>query len=112
MVSESAHLIWRLRCERVIGHADEENWQHSPKEIAARWTATMNSRLRRDVEGTDKKYGRLALKGSLVACTWRELMTNGTALPEGWIKKKRKVLVGIDPGLGIPPEPGIVRVPH
>ena len=107
MVSESAHLIWRMRCERVIGHADDEDWQHSQEEIAARWMATMNSRLRRDVEGTDKKYGRIALKGNLVSNTWRELIANGTALPEGWIKKKKKVLVGIDPGLGIPPGPGI-----
>ena len=106
LISESAHLIWRLRCERVIGHSEDETWEHQVEEITARWRTALNSRLRRDVEGTQKKYGRLALKSDMITETWtpKGLLESEATLPAKWIKKK--VLVGIDPGLSLPPDPG------
>ena len=41
ILSETALLIWTLRCERVIGHADDPAYQHSDREITARWHATI-----------------------------------------------------------------------
>lgn len=111
LVSESAHLIWRLRCERVIGHCDEPGWQHTATSVAARWAAAVDTRLRRDIEGTRRKYGRLALKKSLVVSTWEGLLTADSNLSKDWAKA-RKVLVGIDPGLVALPGPGNPRVPH
>ena len=95
IISESAHLIWRLRCERVIGHSEDRDWQHAAKEIRARWLAMMNSRLRHDIEGTKKKYGRLALRKNLVLQTWERMIGDKANLPKDWTSVRR-VLVGID----------------
>ncbi|EPS94062.1 hypothetical protein FOMPIDRAFT_1134930 [Fomitopsis schrenkii] len=98
LVSESAHLIWRLRCERVIGHSDDNRWQHTKESIANRWLTMMNSRLRQDVAGTNHKFGRLALKKGLVSRTWEHVLKEEESLPANW-STQRRVLVGIDPGL-------------
>ncbi|EPS93004.1 hypothetical protein FOMPIDRAFT_1136984 [Fomitopsis schrenkii] len=111
LISESAHLIWRLRCERVIGHSDDTAWHHTPDSVAARWMAAMNSRLRQDVTGTSYKYGRLALKKGLILQTWRHLLEGEKDLPADWITKRR-VLVGIDPEVAAMPVPREPRVPH
>lgn len=115
LVSESAHLVWRLRCERVIGQAGVPGWQHSADGVTARWLAAIQVRLRHDVEGTRKKYGRLALKRNLVLQTWDSLVAckdgRGGNLPADWTKLHR-VLVGIDPTLATQPGPGDPRVPH
>ena len=71
----------------------------------------MNARLRKDREGTEKKYGRLALKENLVRNTWERLLKEETNLPKDWVRRK-KVLVGIDPEIGTPPKPGKDRAPH
>ncbi|EPS94794.1 hypothetical protein FOMPIDRAFT_25316, partial [Fomitopsis schrenkii] len=49
LVTESAHLVWRLRCERVIAHSEEEEWTHTPQEIKNRWMASITARMRKDV---------------------------------------------------------------
>lgn len=102
LVSESAHLIWRLRCERVIGRGDDEHWQQTPASVEARW---LSSRIRQDAIGTSHKHGRLALKKSLVLQTWKHVIENEDKLPADWTSQ-RKVLVGIDPGLASEPNPG------
>ena len=43
LISESAHLIWVLRCERVI-----QERQHSENEIKARWLRAINAKLTND----------------------------------------------------------------
>ncbi|KAJ6619315.1 hypothetical protein B0H10DRAFT_2026894 [Mycena sp. CBHHK59/15] len=57
IVSESAHLIWRLRNERVIQEKDAA----SDREIQNRWRKAVNSRLNLDcVLTNDGKYGKKA----------------------------------------------------
>ncbi|EPS95050.1 hypothetical protein FOMPIDRAFT_1133169, partial [Fomitopsis schrenkii] len=102
VVSEGAHLIWRLRCERVIGHGEERGWNHTKPAVVARWFAAVNARLRQDAVGTRHRYGRMALKKSLVLQTWHAVIapTNSTPMPADWINTSR-VLVGIDHGIAL-----------
>lgn len=81
LVSESAHLMWRLRCERVIGHSEDAEWQHPREEIAARWLSAINARVRQDIVGTSYRYGKLALKKVSVVKTWKGITTAGRGLP-------------------------------
>ena len=53
LVSESAYLIWKLRCERRIKLQDENNDPHPHQEIRHRWLATINKRLTLDRLSTD-----------------------------------------------------------
>ncbi|KAJ8454688.1 hypothetical protein ONZ51_g12889 [Trametes cubensis] len=39
VLTETAYLIWKLRCERVIEWQDDEGRQHSEQKVAARWRA-------------------------------------------------------------------------
>ncbi|KAH9926056.1 uncharacterized protein B0H18DRAFT_876724, partial [Fomitopsis serialis] len=98
LITEAAHLLWRLRCERVIQHDDEEDWQHNERGIAARWYQSINMRLRLDIESTHPRFGRLALKRQLVLDTWHHLVWDVQALPDDWTSV-RWVLVGIDPDI-------------
>jgi hypothetical protein len=52
LISESAHLIWVLRCERVIREI-----KHKDNEIRARWLSLINDRLMEDrtITSTIKK---------------------------------------------------------
>jgi hypothetical protein len=43
LVSESAHLTWKLRCERHITRNDSLEEQHTPAEIHNRWLQAINS---------------------------------------------------------------------
>jgi hypothetical protein len=48
VVTESAHLIWKLRCERRIARGDDPDRQHSIDKIHNRWLSAMNQRLTMD----------------------------------------------------------------
>ena len=87
LLSESAYLIWSLRCERVIGGRT-----HSPQEIKARWLRTINTRL------TDDKITATKIKSNkgftnLVVNTWEHILSRETDLPNDWINQC-EVLVG------------------
>ncbi|KAI0724751.1 hypothetical protein C8Q72DRAFT_754428, partial [Fomitopsis betulina] len=55
LISESAHLIWRLRSERVMGHVDEEGWTHHNSEVRPRWYAVVYTRSQQDMAVTGKQ---------------------------------------------------------
>ncbi len=62
LVSESAHLIWRIRCERVIQREDDPERRHSEIETTNKWLLSLNNRLKTDIAQTNvTKYGALAL---------------------------------------------------
>jgi ribonuclease HI/exonuclease III len=97
LISESAHLIWKLRCERVIKHEDNPDFHHTRQEVCNRWIKMMNKRICIDYLLTDKRrYKRKATKRSHVVNTWAGLLTQGKNLPEdnSW---QSRVLVGITP---------------
>ncbi|KAJ7698385.1 hypothetical protein B0H17DRAFT_1129910 [Mycena rosella] len=66
LVSESAFLIWRLRCEGVI----QEKTLASEREIHNIWLKTLHNRLGMDQAMTnDEKYGKKAIGKLLVLQT-------------------------------------------
>jgi ribonuclease HI/exonuclease III len=87
LVSESAHLIWVLRCERVI-----QKRRANEAEIKARWTNAINRRL------TDDKINATRIKRDKrterkVKSTWEAILARSQDLPDQWLHN-REVLVG------------------
>lgn len=93
-MTESAHLIWKLRNERVI---QEDGEQHSQAEVTNRWYKAINNRLHLDCRATNtRKYGHKGTKLNVVKKTWTKLLHQESSLPEDWYKGGG-VLVGIRP---------------
>ncbi|KAG2752749.1 hypothetical protein P692DRAFT_201706744 [Suillus brevipes Sb2] len=88
---ESAHLIWKLRCERVMRFNNEGDKFHSENKICNRWISTINKILTNTA-----RYSKRALKESLVLRTWSGVLLDEDELPDSWIKYAG-VLVGILP---------------
>ncbi|KAH9910347.1 uncharacterized protein B0H18DRAFT_896059, partial [Fomitopsis serialis] len=105
LVSEAAHLIWKLRCERVIGHETDREWTHTKTHVRRKFMYVLNNRLAMDVEATRKKYGKLAQKADLVLATWNGTIFDELALPEDWTRCKG-FLVGSSPALRLFLDPG------
>ena len=87
LLSESAYLIWVIRCERVI--------QEKPLtegEIKARWYRAINDRLTID-KVTATKIIRTNRFTRLVEGTWELALRKGAETPANWIYR-REVLVG------------------
>ncbi|KAG1861731.1 hypothetical protein DFJ58DRAFT_657208, partial [Suillus subalutaceus] len=83
---ESAHLIWKLRCERVIKLAGNKDKFHSETEIHNRWIHAINMRLKFDWLLTDSmRYGNKAIKIDTVLKTWSGLLKDEDNLPDNWI---------------------------
>ncbi|KAH9857856.1 hypothetical protein C2E23DRAFT_707174, partial [Lenzites betulinus] len=93
VVSETAHLVWKTRCERVINRENEPEAYHSEQELQNAWRAAMNNRLRLDVDMTNKKWRSRTLPKNLVLSTWEGVLENEQDLPSDWIRTKG-VLVG------------------
>ncbi|KAJ3818263.1 ribonuclease H-like protein [Lentinula raphanica] len=90
VVSESTHLIWKLRNNRVINGKDPP----SKREIANKWHFIINSRLATDRLLTRKKtFGKRAIAASLVLRTWNGTLEDEGNLPEDWTREAG-VLVG------------------
>ncbi|KAI0039558.1 hypothetical protein FA95DRAFT_1503987 [Auriscalpium vulgare] len=90
LVSESAHMIWVLRCERVIGGR-----RHTPQQIVSRWRRAILDRLVTD-RITACKIIRTGAARSLVAKTWAGTLADEGQVPDNWAKCP-EVLVGIRP---------------
>ncbi|KAJ7852443.1 hypothetical protein B0H13DRAFT_2238191 [Mycena leptocephala] len=93
LITESLYLIWKLRCECVIGRGGEPPTEN---EIHNRGVHMMNERLEIDRNLTnglkfEKKY---VLSRTLVLDTWRGTLLNERNMPNEWLTKA-EVLVGI-----------------
>ncbi|KAI0051951.1 ribonuclease H-like protein [Auriscalpium vulgare] len=88
LISESAHLIWKIRCERQIGGRT-----HTKQAIISRWTRAINDRLRSDVLAA-RNIIRTEKAFDLVHLTWKGTLEEELHLPFEWAKA-REVLVGI-----------------
>jgi RNase H len=87
LISESAYLIWVLRCERVI-----QERQHTTNEIHNRWLRAINTRLTDDkITATKIKKDKKTIQR--VKHTWEHVLKKQTDLPDDWITS-REVLVG------------------
>jgi hypothetical protein len=87
IISEAAHLVWVLQCERVIQEKtiDEQG-------IRTRWHRVINERLTTDCITThqtkrDHQFTKLA------KCTWKKLLKQNGTLPVNWFQNC-EVLVG------------------
>lgn len=94
LITEGAHLIWKLRCEWTIQHNGDQTKSHTDGEITNRWLYIINNRLTMDKLMTSHKYKTRALNKNLVLNTWSGLLQNEDWLPDDWTKE-RGVLVGI-----------------
>ena len=89
LISESAYLIWTLRCERVIGNPDH---RHNEREIRTRWLRAINLRLTEDKIITTRIKRDKQTK-QLVRGTWEPVLRKSLAIPNDWLYH-REVLVG------------------
>ena len=87
IISEAAHLIWVIRCERVIQGANIDE-QGTTK----RWYRAINERLTTD-RITAYKTKRNKRSTKLAKHTWKQLLKRNGTLPENWFHH-REVLVG------------------
>ena len=96
LLTESAHLIWVLRCEHVIQQKD-----HNMNEIKTRWVANINKWLTEDkIIATKVKWDKTSIRK--VRSTWEALLKKTWELPYNWLQN-REFLVGRrewGPGLG------------
>ncbi|KAH9928605.1 uncharacterized protein B0H18DRAFT_874579, partial [Fomitopsis serialis] len=104
LISEAVHTIWKLRCDRVVGHAEDEQWEHNKTFVWNKLQYTLNNRLALDVESVQRKYGGSALKRDLVLATWNKVLRDEPALPRDWTMY-RGFLVGRTPALRVDLEP-------
>ena len=87
IISESAYLIWVLRCERVI-----QEKMLTESEIRTRWLWAINKRLTTDkINATMIKRNEGFTK--LVVDTWEQALKKERELPMNWINLS-EVLVG------------------
>ncbi|KDQ33712.1 hypothetical protein PLEOSDRAFT_1031451 [Pleurotus ostreatus PC15] len=93
LISESAYLIWKLRCERVIQNG---NTPYSTQEVNNRWLTMINNRLELDRDMTDENLGKRKVRVKAVLETWKGALREENRLPRNWIKTSG-VLVGIGP---------------
>jgi len=95
LISESAHLIWRIRCKWKISDGAEPDKILSGDAVRTMWLGTINRRLQMEMLQTDKYcYRSKALKSTLVEKTWWGVLQNQELLNDDWLKGIG-VLVGI-----------------
>jgi hypothetical protein len=84
LISEASHLIWVLRCKRVI---HKNNVQHTDQEVNARWTRVINDRLTID-RLTATKIQRNATFTRLVNATWQTALKQQHIPYQNWIHRR------------------------
>ncbi|KAI0693950.1 RnaseH-domain-containing protein, partial [Cerioporus squamosus] len=71
VVPELAYLIWKIRCERVIGRADESEPAHTVAEVAGRVVLTMRRRMELDWHCTNERLQAKPIPRDRVMETWK-----------------------------------------
>ncbi len=94
LATEAVHLVWKLRCERVIQKDGED---FSVQEVTNRFYSTLDSRLNLDRRTAARARGKRALKPQDVDRIWRPILENKDNLPSKWVIDCG-VLVGIKRG--------------
>ena len=80
LLTELAHLIWVLRCERVI-----QEKTHTASGIKTRWFNNINKRLTKDrIIATVIKQDKASIHK--VKATWESVLEKTWALPIDWIQ--------------------------
>jgi ribonuclease HI len=88
LMTESAHLIWVLRCERRITNGDNPQNLHTEEAVRNRWHRKINERMQIDCLLTNKfLYENKALKTKKVYDTWAKCSTSTEELHSEWCKR-------------------------
>jgi len=88
LLTESAHLIWVPRCERVIQHGNAREKWPSAEQIEARWWSKINERLQLDRLMTNKlRFEKKAISPDLVLATWSGTLQDESNLPMNWLRQ-------------------------
>ncbi|TFK91864.1 hypothetical protein K466DRAFT_573408 [Polyporus arcularius HHB13444] len=103
MVVEGAHLIWRMRCERVIEWEDAPDKSRSTNEVRMRYWAAVNKRMELDRSLVYTRVTGRKPKKKVVLETWRSVLAGREDLPQDW-SEVPGVLVGT---LGQPRPTGV-----
>ena len=75
MLSESAFLAWKIRCEKRIEHEEDPEWKLSTRQVKRLWFHAINTRIAQDRLLTNRqKYKKKALKLDTVLETWEGLI--------------------------------------
>ncbi|EJD54176.1 hypothetical protein AURDEDRAFT_52004 [Auricularia subglabra TFB-10046 SS5] len=94
VVSESAFLVWKIRCEKRIQHAEDPDWQLPEEAARDRWVAVIKRRMEQDKILSQKQgFKKKALNSWLVEDTWLDL--RNTANYDMHLLRVPGVLVGI-----------------
>ncbi|EJD46498.1 hypothetical protein AURDEDRAFT_17627, partial [Auricularia subglabra TFB-10046 SS5] len=73
VVSESAFLIWKIRCEARMEHGDENDWRLGDDAVTKRWQAQILARKLRDVAMSDEaRYGKRGVPNYVSHGTWQD----------------------------------------
>lgn len=95
ILTEAVHMIWALRCERVIGWEATPERRHSEREILNRFGGKLNKRVQMDQGATNVRvHKKKALGRVKVLSTWRGLLRAESEIPEDWLHLTG-ILVGI-----------------
>ncbi|KAJ4501346.1 hypothetical protein C8R41DRAFT_892509 [Lentinula lateritia] len=95
LISESAYLIWKLRCERVIGEKTINIAQ-----ITNQWTWSIESRLNLDCLLTSKKFSAGKVSKEMVKKTWGKLVSDQDQFFETLEDTGVLVSIRINTGIG------------
>ncbi|KAI0337000.1 hypothetical protein BDW22DRAFT_1340697, partial [Trametopsis cervina] len=94
LITESAYLIWKIRCERVIERGNDPSTWHSKTEVYNQWYRAINRRLLSDIALTHPKIPpKKRLDEQKVLNTWSGIIQHEDLFPENWIATAG-VLVG------------------
>ncbi len=94
LCTETVHLIWKLRCERVI---QNDGAEFTVTEITNRFYSTLESRLTLDRRTAVIARGKRSLGLQEVARIWLPIIEKSDELPARWVGNNG-VLVGIKRG--------------
>ncbi len=94
LCTEALHLIWKLRCERVI---QNEGRDFTEAEVTNRFHSALDSRLDLDRRTAAIAKGRKSISARSVESIWSPVLENSANLPPKWVTNCG-VLVGIKRG--------------
>ncbi|KAJ7835586.1 hypothetical protein B0H14DRAFT_2590221 [Mycena olivaceomarginata] len=79
LMAESAHLIWKIRCERLM----QRNGMHPTEtEVHNKWVLAMNNRLKLDCDMTDdRRFEKKAIPVKMVLRIWTGVLEGEDKLP-------------------------------
>ncbi|OJT01591.1 Transposon TX1 uncharacterized 149 kDa protein [Trametes pubescens] len=94
VLTETAYLIWVLRCDRVVGERASLPGDAEVRYVENRWLQAITRRLNTDRTLTRKRtVGKWAVPPAVVLATWEKTIHKEERLPSDWINSQ-EVLVG------------------